>query len=469
MRLHRILFLLTVLCLGAAGCVSYSKEMAQYRMAYGVGDTSQAERLLKTWVQDDLEEVPSLYALPLLLESGSLAYADSDFTRSQRFFDAAEAEYERQHSKAKISVSREAVATLSNPATLPYRGSNTDILMLNAYQSLNLLAQGKRADARQPLVRLFEKQRYAVTDNAERIAETQQALKETGAMQDVKKTLESDALQNAYAELLKDLPDVRGYEPYVNPFATYLYGLYYLYAGVDEADRSTAETALKRVCAFAPENRTVRDDVARAAYGVKLPAGIYLIHERGLAPRRVERAFSFPIWTGSTNFMWVKFAFPKLEEDPNCDAFASFDLGEEHSATAELVCDMDAVLAQEYRDELPAILTRAVLSTTVKASLSAAASTVAKDRFGDIGDTVTSIGTAVWQQSTTIADTRSWLTLPKQIGVVRIDMPSDRTVTVACGAHRETLTLSDEGEVWVIHVRSMHEGSRPIIKRLRLR
>jgi hypothetical protein len=162
-------------------------------------------------------------------------------------------------------------------------------------------------------------------------------------------------------------------------------------------------------------------------------------------------------------------ALPKLEEDNNRAGFATL-VGGGQAARAELVGDVDAMMTQEYKNDLPGILTRAIASATAKAVAAYAANYAAQQSGNSLAVLGAFVSTTVYQVASNVADTRSWNSLPKQIGVSRIDLPANRTVEVVVnGQTISTHRLPTEGDVWVIHLRTMHYGSRPSVQLFRIR
>ncbi|MBQ9693336.1 MAG: hypothetical protein IJV69_01080 [Kiritimatiellae bacterium] len=467
--LRFILQLMTAIALVmAVGCSSYSERITAYRQAYAAGDLQTAGLKIRELLEEDADEDQARDALPVLLEAGSVFRAAGHIRESYACFARAERIYEYWQNLARFSVSREGVSLLTNPATLPYRGGGTDILMLNTYQALNTLQMGDIPGARQSLVRMDNHQKAVVADNAERIAKTREATEKSEHKEQIHSTTESPKAQEVSAKLLDELPDTRGYDLYVNPFSEYLYAFYHLYAGVDDADREMARFRMQRALAMAPENTAIRQDAERLEAGADFPAGVYLFHENGMAPYREEVQFAFPIFAGNTISM-VAVALPKLTTDANIAAFAHISGGGQ-SAQAELVSDVDAIVTQEYKNDYPGILTRAIASATAKAAAAYAANYAAQQSGDGLVQLLTFIGTAAYQIGSNVADTRSWISLPKQIGVSRIDLPADRTVTVSQEGYQLTsVKIPEEGDIWVIHLRTMHRGARPSIQMFRIR
>ena len=69
----------------------------------------------------------------------------------------------------KVSVSREALATVTNLKNLPYEGFAYDKIMMNTYKALNYLELGDFERARVELNRAYERQKDAIHINSKRI------------------------------------------------------------------------------------------------------------------------------------------------------------------------------------------------------------------------------------------------------------------------------------------------------------
>ena len=456
-----------ILSLGAflalmVGCTTYTERVADYRRAYGAGEMESAVKIIGEMVEDDAEDDDGRDTLLLLLESAAATRAAGRVQESQLLLNRAERVYDYWQEMAKVSISREGISLLTNPATLPYRGMGADILMINTYQALNTLQAGQIAEARQPLVRLDNHQKEVVAANTERIAKTREAVAKDKERANIQQSSNSEATQKATEEILKELPDTRGYELYVNPFSEYLYAFYHLYAGVDAADREMARFRMLRALSMAPENTALRQDAERIKAGAGIRPSVYIFHENGLAPHREEFSITLPIYASRT-FSWMSLALPVLKVDENVGPFATLHGGNQ-VATAELVCDMEAVLAKEYDNDYPGILTRAISSAIAKAAIAYTANYMAERNNDAVLQLVALIGTLVYQECTTTADTRSWNSLPKHIGVGRIDLPADRQVKITQGGRTlQTVTLPPTGDVWVICVRTMHRNSKPSV------
>lgn len=459
-----LLALLTVLC----GCTTYSEKLAGFRQAYARGDLEGSCHAIGGILEDEAVKDDARNTLLVLLEAGSTFRAAGYIAQSQQLLTRAERIYDRRQQMARYSLSREGMALLTNPAVLPYRGTGSDVLMVNTYQALNELQSGNIAAARQPLMRLDIHQKDAVAANAEAIAKLREAEEKSSDRVSIAKTAASSQVQQTTDALLDALPDTRGYDLYVNPFSEYLFAFYHHHAGVDAADREMARFRMARALSMAPDNTALRQDYERLSAGAPTPPSVYIFHETGMAPYREEVTFTLPIYAADT-LSWFSIALPKLQCDSDSASFATLS-GGGRDARAELLCDMEAIVSKEYQNAYPGILTRAIASATAKAVAAYTANYAAQQSGNAFLQLGTILGSLAYQIGSTAADTRSWLALPRQIGVARIDLPEDRLITVKQdGRVIATLRLPDDGSVWVVSLRTMHRGSKPAVNLFRMR
>jgi hypothetical protein len=132
------------------------------------------------------------------------------------------------------------------------------------------------------------------------------------------------------------------------------------------------------------------------------------------------------------------------------------------------VASVDAVIAQDFKNELPAIVTRTVIATLAKGTAAYAANRAAWQQSDELGMLVR-IVTAVAQMAVNIADTRSWTTLPKEFQVARVNTPASRQLTVAApGGQSLNVTLVD-GVVNVVYVKSVAAGTPLLVSQFKLK
>jgi hypothetical protein len=113
---------------------------------------------------------------------------------------------------------------------------------------------------------------------------------------------------------------------------------------------------------------------------------------------------------------------------------------------------MDSVVAQSFKNELPVIITRTLISAGVKAAIQYGVYEATKSN--STVNAFAMIATSVYAAATNQADLRTWLTLPKEFAYCRLPTPESRSVEIHLrGAQRLTVDLLD-GQVNVIYIKS---------------
>ena len=461
MKLLYKLLIFTLPMLSAAGCASYSERLTDVRRAYADGQFEQAYLAAEKNAAVFAKKNSDRDALPALLEAGSVSRTADRIADSQHFLSRAEQIYELHLSEARHSLTGETFALLTDPTTLPYRGSGADALMLCTYRALNALQLGNIAGARQPLMRADIRQKENLALNTKELEATRKAARKDKNATEIDQSRNSPLTKKATKQILEDLPDTHGYELYVNPFTEFLIAFYHRYAGVDAADRETARFRMRRALSLAPNCSALRYEAERLDRGLPSEPSVYLFFEDGMAPYRTEESFTLPIYVGHT-VSTVSLAFPKLKRDSGIPGSAKIS-GGGHTASAELVCDMEAVLSKEFRNSFSTELTRAIASATVKAVAAYAINYSAQQADNGFVSFAALLATSAYNAATAHADLRSWTTLPRAISVARIPLPADRRVALRINDTSRTLHLNGSSNIWVVCVRSPRQGAAPHI------
>jgi hypothetical protein len=384
--------------------------------------------------------------------------------------DFAEEKVNYWEEQAKVKVASEAGALLTNQATLPYRGHAYDKVMMNTYKALNYLALGERDNARVELNRALQRQKDAVAENAKRLEAAQEdakAAKKDGASQngatasyDVEKAQKDPQTSAALAQVENELStQLRAYGDYVNPFSVFLDGLFFLAQGEGGSDLERARKSIERVAAMVPDNaylQTEHQIAEAAANGKALEPTTYVFFETGSAPHRKQIRIDIPTFIVTDRVSYVGAAFPRLEFNDDFASSLSVSAAGQSLDTA-LLCSMDSVIAQDFKNEWPTIITKTLISTGLRATLDAVVQNQVKDQ-GWQAQLAAKIAMVAYQAATNIADTRTWTTLPKQFQYCRLATPSDRQLTLTSGTQSQTITL-EPGKINVVYVKSVSSNS----------
>lgn len=389
------------------------------------------------------------------------------FNRSVEAFNLAEERINLWEEQARFNTGAEAGSLVSNQANLPYRGRAYDKVMMNAYKALNYLALGEKDKARVELNRSLQRQRDAVDENQRRIAAAQKEaeLARKGKLKDEKgdsAAYDADkavgdartgpALQQA---LNASIAPMKPYGDYVNPYAVFLDGLFFTFLGEDGSDLERGRKSFERVAELVPDNPYVQEDLdaATAVAEGNAPEGVtYVIFETGTAPARTQLRIDVPTFLVTSNLAYVGAAFPKLEYNGAYIDRLDIVLDEETTLNTATVASMDSVIANDFKNEWPAIVTKTLIASATKAIVQAVVQKELKERGGWAG----MIGAAVLSgvsASTNVADTRSWLSLPKEFQYARLATPQNRELLLRAGEQEKFVSLPP-GSVNVVYVKS---------------
>lgn len=383
-------------------------------------------------------------------------------------FRAAEARIDAYEEAAKTSVSGEVGKTLSNQAQAEYKGRDYDKILLNTYQALNYLALGKREEAINEIIRAYQRQQDAVEENKKRLEKVQREKEESKEKDKVDKAADDPRFQKGYAAQFGDLETMRTYSDYVNPFTVFLDALLHLTAGGGGSDLERARTSLARVQAYAPDNQFIPLDLEAAenvAQGRALPPTTYVLFETGCAPVRDQVRLDIPTFAGPG---YVGAAFPKLVPQPDYLAHLTVATAAGSHDTA-LIASIDSVVGTAFKNELPTIITKTMVSTITKAAASWATKEAAKQAGGDVAGLFAVLATSVYQVAVNIADTRTWTTLPKEFQYCRLPTPPDRKLELKTSIGQSFPVLLQEGTVNVVYVRSISRGTPLLVSQFKLK
>jgi hypothetical protein len=389
------------------------------------------------------------------------------YTRSIEALDQAEAKVNTWEEQAKVRVGSEVGALVTNQASLPYRGRAYDKVMMNTYKALNYIALGDADKARVELNRSLQRQRDAVEANQKRIASAQDEaeLARKGELKDEKgksASYDSDRAMNdartgpaLQAVLNESIAPMQPYGDYVNPFSVFLDGLYFTVLGQDGSDWERGRKSFERVAAMVPDNAYLQADLEAAAGAAegKAPEGVtYVIFETGSAPSRSQTRVDIPTFLVTSKLAYVGASFPKLVYDGNYLGSLGITAGEQTYTTAT-VASMDSVIANDFKNEWPSVVTKTVITAATKAIIQAAIQKEAENRGGMWAGLAAGAIMGGINAATNIADTRTWQSLPKEFQYARIPTPEGRALTLAAGGETQTVVL-EPGAVNVVYVKS---------------
>ena len=455
---NRILFALLAAGLLVGGCSTVENNHRQkipLMAAWTAGDAVTAQEIV-----DDMLKEPAWYnssrvgtgdELAWRLEAGTLAFTFGRYADAIEHFSASEQvikEYDERATVSARDVGSEAGSALSNPNALPYRGWCRDRMGLEIYKSLSYLGQNREDSFRAQVRRLRDRQKEIQEDCAEYFKQEKAALdKAKEANPDVATQAES---QGAEASLVAKNPDFaeglaemravahKGYGNFLNPLALYLSAL----GNIRDGNWDNARIDTQRLHEALPGNPFVSMLHATALRnaGRALPASLASMPS---FPYPIDRNCIYVIFANgqgaaleqeAINSESLMIAWPRCRFFPAAFANAQV-VADGQAVTTVPLANMDAILAEEFKERLPGIITRTLISTLIKEGAyrggQAAALAASNDwRTKAITFVAVTVVGCIYRYAMNTADTRSWETLPKEFQIAQIPMPADRKVHV---------------------------------------
>ncbi|QSX37198.1 COG3014 family protein [Shewanella sedimentimangrovi] len=447
----------TVLALTVSGC-AITERNSQGKLDNNLlkGDTVGAITLAKE--KAGLDETTSKLADQLWgMQAGSLLRMNKDYAESNKYFDSIEDVMYMEDTENVLESTGELIgSTLTNDAMLDYEQTYYDAVMVNTYKALNFISIGDLANARIEWNRSDERQKRAADYFASKINKQKESLaKEDAANADnIKKSLtESEKL---LADHHITETEWSAYDGYINPFSTFMHGLFFMLNAQDSSDIGKAVDSLNRVASITKTK--VSSDTLKLAE--KLQSGsshvadlkkVWVVFENGQATKKEELRVDLPLFLVSDNVAYTGIALPKLKAFPA--PYASVKVG---AVETEVVGDMDKIIQAEFKEAFPLILSKEISRAVIK--------TVAQKQIKD-RNPLLGFGAGLLQAATTQADTRTWSLLPKNFQAAMVDTPEQGKLTLSLGEPAASIDVdvpTDKNAI--VYIKAATANASPIIE-----
>ena len=448
------------------GCATYSQQN-RFAGSWAHGDLAAAEK--EATLKAD-KEAGGKDAVIWRLEQAAILRAQGRYAESNKAFDEAQARIDEYAEQAKVKLGAETAAMFSNLANLPYRGRAYDGIMLNTYKALNFLALHDLDKARVEIIRAYQRQQDAVEDNKRRLQKAQDELDAEQEKKRIEQAQNDPNVKGRLNQAYSGLDTLKVYSDYVNPFTVYLDGLIYFAGANSASDLEHARKSFERAAAFAEHNRFLKEDLAMveaSAQGTPPGPMTYVVLESGRAPVRDQIRIDIPILFARLSYVGA--AFPTLELQGGQVSSLTVT-GSGASQSAEPLASIDSVIARDFKNELPTIITKTIAAAVVKAAASYAANDAANKKGDDLAGLFSQIGTAMFQIAVNIADLRTWTTLPKEFLICRVPTPPDRKIELQTSGSAQKVTVTlDQGVMNLVYVKSISAGGPLFVSQMKLK
>ena len=453
-------WLAAILPITLAGCGTTNKvKFSEFTEAYKQANYCKAadialseENVCSTEVQDIS---PDSFNIDEQLNGGVSLFLANKTDISNKFFDNSAKQI--QEELDSLGVVRGTVEVISNASMVDYNPMIMDGIYLQSYSFLNALGQNNKDEAKIQINRAFSVQQKAVEEfNKEIKKQNEENAKDIAKMQKEAQEANQKNIDEVLSKY-KEFERWNGYTNFVNPYVTYVSGLFFMTNAHSNSDYENASNYMKRVSGMVSKNRFVKSDLALAN---KLASGsqkaitptAWVIFENGLVANFEEFRLDLPIFIATNNVKTASLALPYPKERDAAYDNIAISNGKSKVKT-ELLADVDNIFIAEFKKKLPIIVTKAVTKLTIQT----VAQAVAQNKLGDLGG----IAMSAYSVITAGADTRSWYSLPKNVQLAKIEKNGDG-LTLNIGGKDYKVETSKEGNS-LIYVRVPAAGATPVI------
>ncbi|ASM37768.1 MAG: hypothetical protein SPI03_01135 [Campylobacter sputorum] len=383
--------------------------------------------------------------------NGSMKRNCLDYNASNYYFDKAEELYKSDVDleNSALKLAKTIGTTFLNDNMDSYRGNIYESIMVNVYKGLNFMSIDKFGDARVEFNRALDRQRRAKDEFSKEIEEEIAKLEkeDSNATKIATNKETQNVVYDAYNKSI--FADFVTYPDFINPFATYMAGLFF----IADKDYKKANEMFKESLAMQPQNIFLKSEFKLSQellVGKNHKKYIWLIYENGKSATKDEFRLDIPLFIVTDKVPYVGIALPTIKDGINSYEYLTID-GE----TSSEISNIDRVIKTEFKTKLPFIVTKSLIRTTIK-TLAAYAS---MDQ-----NTYAGIGVGIFNLITNKADVRSWVSLPKNFQAARvINLGKSVDIKNSQGGIIESLSIPDDKNA-IIYVNSPIQGSFSIHK-----
>jgi len=394
---------------------SYSESMQAVRQSITSNNLTTAQAKLPT-----LSKSNTNYTLNLL-EQGRVSFLQGNYQHSLDFFNKAYLASEEERAGAKLSVGsgvERLNALVTNDSAIRYQLAPYELSMLHTYQALNYLYT---KDIESALVEV----RRANLVQERALANHEQTLVEESINSS---NINWQQVNAALSPLDSRIGDIKN--GFQNAYTFYLSGLLYEASG----ELNDAYIDYKKALEIYSDNLFIQQDVLRLGsalgmdndlkvlqerYGkyqqkVQANAGqLVVIVEQSLIDSKVEAPLRLPIFTRNNDMRFYSLAIPTYRGQTAKREPLTISV-EGNMVSSQLLVKLQALVTKQLKDDMPAIVSRQVLRLITKEQLRRKMSR----EGGDVGNVLAGLYSLASER----ADTRSWLTLPGDVQLLKMSL-----------------------------------------------
>ena len=435
------------------GCNPAKSNLALFNAHFEAGDYNNAAQFAQNKIGKG--KTPSGCDLLWTLQLAASEKAQLNHAQSIAALDKAE-EMLKLYDEQSNDLIDTAGSTVVNDNIVPYKGAEYDSVMVNTYKALDFMAQKNQELARVELNRALDRQTRAREHFNEEIKKLQAQLDKQKEKNnnDVNAMVDDPNVASRIAVYYPNLDQFQPYPDFVNPFTTYLAGLFFTIAG----DYEKAGYLLKEAYGMVPDNDYIAKDLLLTddviSGKAKVEGIVWVIFENGLGPIKEEVRVDLPLFLATSRVYYAGIALPRLQSR-NIAYSCLMVHSEAGEYQTKQIADMERVIQTEFKKDFRGILARAIASAVLKAATQAAL------QNQDNGSLAAALF-AVYSYATTAADVRIWSALPKDFQIARCAIPADGKLEIvpAGGAPFEVNIPACKNAI--VYIKIIHAGASPV-------
>jgi hypothetical protein len=410
-----IRLLLVLLLSGCAAVRSYDAELYTTLERASGGAVDDAIKLLEA--NNRLPDKDLLY----YLERGMLERLGGRYGESQKTWMAASARM--QASAGGFSEVTNLVRGISsyvvNDKLRAYSGHDYEKVMLLTYMALNYLAMGDYDSARVAIKQTHELEAQIAEQRAKQYAEVEESARKRGARTSFKEL-------NGYPVQTIDTPEVNALKNcYQSALSHYLAGFVYEALG----EPSLAAPGYRLANELQPGQPALEEALRGLDARVAAPddgmTDVLFIIGSGSAPAIQSRTFMLPVFVESRTIL-IANAFPVMSATSSSVPPHEIQV-EGQTLPVTRIASIDLMARRRLADDMPGIMLRAAIRSTVTATLQYQAQRSSEREHTlamALAAGIMTAGTAILAS----ADDRTWRALPADVSIARTRLPRGKHV-----------------------------------------
>jgi uncharacterized protein len=402
------LFLFITGSLLFSSCAPTLKQYPRINQYILAGDYDSACRVVEQSKGQYAERNEVLYHL----DKGTIHHFAGRYNESNQSLFKAESIMDELYTK---SISKEAASFVISDNTVPYRGEDFEMAMVNLFLAMNYAGLGKWEDAAVEARKVDAKLNLINSKYGE---EEKNVYKEDGLIRFLMGVFYEGAgeINDAFISYRKAEEIYRGDYAVNYSVPTPPILIENLLTSADNMDFHEEAEQIKKQY---PDVGFLPAEIKQTM------AEVFIVHYNGLGPEKMEEFFFVPM----PDSYVMKIAYPKFVKR-GCGishgevVLRNTKTGASYSFTTFLMEDIASIAALNLENRIARIKVKAIARATAKYLASVATSAAVEKRQGALAGMLTKMAANIASVATEQADLRHWRLLPAEIRVGRAIVPA---------------------------------------------